>query len=160
MPVAVGSVLPIGSESAANQMNHGSLLFASAQKLDRRVIFRFVSESAAAISPRHNCMTPLPHPWMNQRLPSAQKLMLLSVMVIKKMNNREHRSVISLDRSAFFNKCFSFYPIWFVTYSAHILQNITVTEGVETIGAGSPTSGSVENELLDEVIFLTILQNI
>jgi hypothetical protein len=97
---------------------------------------------------------------MNQRLPSAQKLMLPLVMVIEKMNNREHRSVISLDRSALFNKCFSFYPIWFVTYSAHILQNTIVTEGVETIGANSPTSGSVENELLDEVIFLTILQNI
>ena len=49
------------------------------------------------------------------------------------------------------NKCLFFYVVRFLTYSAHISHNTTVTMGVETIGTMSQTSGSVENEVPDQV---------
>ena len=64
----------------------------------------------------------------------------------------EQTQVGYMFRSPFFlNKCFFFYAVRFLTYSAHISHNTAVTMGVETIGTMSHTSGSVENEVPDQV---------
>ena len=69
----------------------------------------------------------------------------------------EQTQVGYMFRSPFFlNKCFFFYVVWFLTYSAYISLN-TVTMGVETIGTMSRTSGSVENEVPDQVKNITNL---
>jgi hypothetical protein len=48
--------------------------------------------------------------------------------------------------------CLFFYVVCFLTYSVHISQNTTlVTMEVETIDTISQTSGSVQNEVPDEV---------